>query len=175
MQSIRKLEEVDFSAMIKLKIDCWSEELAGRAENTLNHDEELSWWTTWFAEAQKNQDTRFSLGCFENEKLIGVVITSFVSDWNEPESGIEVNGLWVNKNYRRMGIARKLLLETLQFFHSYSVQDVYLYNHHYAPSNAFYKYLGGDVIKQEMQIQDQLCVDIFKFNLKELQKRLMNK
>lgn len=39
----------------------------------------------------------------QNNKMVGVVTVSFL--WN----GMEINSLWVNENYRRQGLGRKLM------------------------------------------------------------------
>ena len=64
---IRELTEADMQEAIELKILCWTEELAGKAENTLSLSKELDWWVTWMNSAKENNDIRLLIGAFEDD------------------------------------------------------------------------------------------------------------
>ena len=169
---IRKLTNDDMPLAMELKISCWTEELAGKAENTLKQEEELKFWVDWMNTSDVHNDIRMLVGAFENSNLLGVAFASFVDSKDAPESGIELNGLWVYPQHRGRGISLKLILEILNYFISLGVPRMEVYNSHFAPSNGFYKKLGGIVIDSEYQMESKLLVDIFEFDIYELKKRL---
>ena len=171
---LRRLTNDDMPLAMELKISCWTEELAGKAENTLKHEEELSLWTDWMNTPDEYNDIRILVGAFENSKLLGVAFASFVDSKDAPESGIELNGLWVFPQHRGRGISLKLILELLNYYISLGVPRMEVYNAHFAPSNGFYRKLGGIVIDSEYQMGGKLPVDIFEFDTYDLKKRIEN-
>lgn len=90
---------------MELKISCWPEELAGKAEHTLKLEEEIKFWTNWMNTASESNDIRLLLGAFEGSQLMGVALASFVDSKSAPENGIELNGLWVFPQYRGKGLS----------------------------------------------------------------------
>lgn len=162
---IRKLHQSDMPQAMKLKVYCWTEELAGKAENTKDIEKEIRFWTDWMNTPDEHNDIRLLLGAFENSDLLGVAFASFVDSKDAPENGIELNGLWVFPEYRGKGISLKLILEIINFFVPLNVKKLIVYNAHYAPSNAFYKKFGGKVIDSEYQMDGKLPVDIFEFDV----------
>lgn len=171
---IRPLLPKELSTAIQLKISCWTEELADRAENTLHADAELAFWTHWLDTADEYCDIRTFIGVFEGEELAGVAAASFIESKNQLSEGIELNGLWVFPQYRGQGLSLKLLLAILDIYMPLGVESMQVYNLHHAPSNSFYRKLGGQVIRQEHQMAERLPVDIFAFCLRELRLRLRN-
>ena len=66
MVEVRELTKADMKQVVELKILCWTEELAGKAENSLSTSEELDFWemeefweVLWFL----NFELVLSLGC----------------------------------------------------------------------------------------------------------------
>ena len=51
---IRELTEEDMQQAVELKKLCWTEELAGKAENTLSISQELEFWIDWMHAAKEN-------------------------------------------------------------------------------------------------------------------------
>lgn len=169
---IRKLCQEDMLRAMELKVLCWTEELAGKAENTKNVAKEATFWTNWMNTPDEHNDIRLLLGAFDNSELLGVAFASFVENKDTPEGGIELNGLWVFPEHRGKGISVKLILEAINFFIPLGVNKLIVYNHHYAPSNAFYKKFGGSVIDTEYQMNGKLLVDIFEFDIFNLKSEL---
>ncbi len=62
---------------------CWTEELAGKAENTLLFSEELDFWVDWMNKAEENNDIRFLIGAFENDKMLGIIYNHHYSSSNQ--------------------------------------------------------------------------------------------
>ena len=173
--TIRQLTNEDVPKAMELKILCWTEELAGQAENDLVLDEEVEFWTDWLNTPDEHNDIRVFIGAFEDNHLLGVAAASFVESKDAPQEGIELNGLWVFPEYRGRGISLKMLLYILDVFMPLGVTSMIVYNPHHAPSNAFYKKFGGKVIGQEYQMDGRLPVDIFKFELVDFRLRLKEK
>ncbi|WP_346913225.1 hypothetical protein [Clostridium sp.] len=53
MIEIRQLKESDMQQALELKILCWTEELMGKAENTLSISQELEFWIEWMHTGKK--------------------------------------------------------------------------------------------------------------------------
>lgn len=169
---IRSLVYSDIPLAMELKITCWTEELSGKAENTLKLNDEVAFWTNWMNTPDENNDFRLLLGAFVKADLLGVAFASFVDSKDSPENGIELNGLWVFPQYRGNGISLKLILEILNYYIPLGVISMRVYNPHYAPSNEFYRKFGGTIINSEHQLDGKLPIDIFEFNTLDLKNRL---
>lgn len=161
MIKIRELTEADMQQAIELKVLCWTEELAGKAENTLSVSQELDFWINWMHSAQENNDIRLLIGAFENDKMLGVAFGSFAETSDIPEKGIELNGLWVYPDQRNKGISLMMIIHMLDFYLEKGMESMVIYNPHYAPSNGFYRKFGAQVAKQEYQMDGRLLVDVF--------------
>ena len=161
MIKIRQLTEADMKQAIELKILCWTEELADKAENTLSVSQELDSWIEWMNTAKENNDIRLLIGAFENEKMLGVAFSSFAETDDIPEKGIELNGLWVYPQQRNRGVSLLMMIYILDFYLAKGMETMVVYNHHHAPSNQFYRKFGAQVSKQEYQMDGKLLVDIF--------------
>nr|WP_291578855.1 GNAT family N-acetyltransferase [Clostridium sp. UBA6640] len=140
---------------------CWTEELAGKAENTLSLSKELDFWVDWMNAAKENNDIRLSIGAFEDDKMLGVAFSSFAESFDIPEKGIELNGLWVYPGQRNRGISLMMIIYTLDFYMTKGMEKIVVYNNHYAPSNQFYRKFGAQVTRQEYQMGGRMPVDIF--------------
>ena len=169
---IRQLTNADIPKAMELKIMCWTEELAGQAENDLVLEEEVEFWTDWLNTPDEHNDIRVFIGAFENNNLLAVAAGSFIESKDAPHEGIELNGLWVFPEYRGRGISLKLMLHILDVFMPLGVTKMEVYNPHHAPSNGFYKKFGGKVIRQEYQMDGRLPVDIYEFELADFRSQL---
>jgi len=161
MITIRKLTNDDMKEAIQLKVNCWTEELADKAENTLDYSKELEFWVDWMNSAEENKDVRLLIGEFENDKMLGVAFASFAETEDILEKGIELNGLWVYPEQRGKGVSLRMILYILDFFKRMSKEKIVIYNHHYCPSNNFYRKFGANVIRQDEQMGGKLLVDVF--------------
>lgn len=161
MITFRNLTTNDMKEAIKLKVDCWTEELAGKAENTLDYSKELDFWVKWMSLAEENDDVRLLVGAFEEDKMLGVTFASFAETEDIFEKGIELNGLWVYQEQRGKGISLKLIAYILDFYKNIGKEKIVIYNHHYCPSNNFYRKFGADVIRQDVQMGGKLLIDVF--------------
>lgn len=172
MIKIRQLTEGDMEQAIELRILCWTEELAGKAENTLSVSKELDLWLEWMNTAKENKDIRLLIGAFENNKMLGVAFSSFAETFDIPEKGIELNGLWVYPDQRGKGISLMMMIYTLDFYLEKDMEKIVVYNHHYSSSNEFYRRFGGEVAKQEYQMESRLLVDVFLADMLSMKRNM---
>ena len=125
---------------MELRVLCWTEELAGKAES----------------------DIRLCIGAFENGKMLGVAFGSLAEPSDIPEKGIELNGLWIYPDQRGKGIFLMLIIRILDFYLKKGMKQIVVYSHHYAPSSQFYRRFGAQVARQEYQMDDRLLVAVKK-------------
>ncbi|MPN12124.1 hypothetical protein SDC9_159436 [bioreactor metagenome] len=172
MIEIRELTEMHMKEAIELRILCWTEELAGKAENTLSVEEELEMWIDWMNTAEENNDIRMLVGAFEGERMLGVAFCSFAETFDIPERGIELNGLWVYPDQRGRGISLIMMIYILDFYLAKGMESIVIYNHHYAPSNQFYHKFGAKVTRQEYQLDGSLLIDVFLADMAEMKRKM---
>jgi len=168
MIKVRELTEMDMEEAIRLRSLCWTEELAGKAENTLLVEEELEMWIDWMNATEENNDIRMLVGAFEGEKLLGVAFSSFAETFDIPERGVELNGLWVYPDQRGRGISLIMMVYILDFYLAKGMESIVIYNHNYAPSNQFYHKLGAKVVRQEYQLNGSLLIDVFLADIAQM-------
>lgn len=173
MTEIRNLTINDMEEAIQLKVQCWTEELAGKEKNTLEHSKELRFWVDWMNSAKENCDVRLLIGAFEDDNMLGVAFASFAEVEDIPQNGIELNGLWVYPQYRGRGISLKLILHILNYFSNLGKEKIIIYNHHYAPSNNFYRKFGANVIRQDKQMNGKLLIDVFVTDIDTLKNNIV--
>jgi len=174
MIEIRELTESDMQEAMELKVLCWTEELAGKAENTLSVSQALDFWVDWMFRAEENNDIRLLIGAFENDKMLGVAFSSLAETFDIPEKGIELNGLWVYPDQRNRGISLMMINYILEFYMEKGMENMVIYNPHYAPSNQFYHKFGAQVAKQEYQMDGKLLVDVFLVDMLSMKKNIEN-
>lgn len=171
---IRSLKSSEIPEAMKLKIDSWTEELAGKAENNLLLHEEMEFWSTWISRGKEYRDTRLLLGAFENGELLGLAASNIAKYDDIAMNGIELNLLAVQKNHRGRGISLRLILYILNFYLCLGAAKVVIYSHHYAPSNTFYSKFGAEILRKEFQEDGKLEVDVFIMDINNF-KRMLEK
>jgi len=164
---IRALTYEDMTEALRLKIECWTEELQGVAKNDLDFDSEFLFWTDWMYKAEAHHDIRRLIGAFEDQQLLGVSFAS-IAEVFDCENAFELNGLWVDPKARKKGIARKLIKDHAIAFKKEDFKEMIVYCHHFAPAHDFYVHLGGKVIREELQMDGILKVDVFKIEIDNL-------
>ena len=169
---IKYLDQNTLKEAIKLKVDCFQEELAGKLTLSLNYEEEYAFYLEWMQKEKEHQDKRTLLGAFKDDVLVGTIFVSYAENGDDPNA-CEINGLFVDLNYRKKRIAINLMKEALN--HYLDKENVIIYNHKYAPSNRFFKALGAKVYREDFQENGKLHVEVLKVSLKELLVNLINK
>ncbi|WP_066719249.1 GNAT family N-acetyltransferase [Clostridium sp. Marseille-P299] len=158
---IRSLKTTEIPEAMRLKIDSWTEELAGKAENTLILSEEINFWSRWVSRGKEFNDIRLLLGAFENGELLGLAASNIAKYDDIPVNGIELNLLAVKPKHRGRGISIRLILYILNFYQCLGATKAVIYSHHYAPSNGFYAKFGAELLRKELQEDGKLEVDVF--------------
>lgn len=164
---IRKLDSETLKDAVILKISCWTEELMGVRENDLSFEEEYPFWLNWMNHSKKDQDHRILLGAFKDQKLVGACFASY-AEVSDMKDALEINGLYIDPDYRGYHISYLLLKEVLLEFKTLGMSHVILYNHRLSHSSSYYQKLGGKVIRTDLQMDGCLIVDIYHFDLDEL-------
>lgn len=172
MINIRQLTEEDMQEAMKLKVLCWTEELAGQADNSLSVSQELEFWVDWMHTAEENNDIRLLIGAFENDKMLGVAFGSFAETDDISENGIELNGLWVYPDERNRGVSLMMIIYILEYYLKLGKEKIIIYNSHHSPSNKFYHKFGAYVERQEYQMDGLLLVDVFLADMLIMKKKL---
>lgn len=172
MVNIRQLTEEDMQEAMKLKVLCWTEELAGQVENSLSVSQELEFWVDWMHTAEENNDIRLLIGAFENDKMLGVAFGSFAETDDIPENGIELNGLWVFPDERNRGVSLMMIIYLLEYYLKLGMEKIVIYSVHHSPSNKFYHKFGASVERQEYQMDGLLLVDVFLADMLMMKKKL---
>lgn len=169
---IRILDEVTLKKAVSLKIRCWTEELDGKAENTLSFDEEYAFWKDWICTARAHQDIRLVIGAYQDDTFLGFAGASLAEVEDLPSGGIELNMLFVDEKARGMRVSYRLLEAIAVFFLDKGYSQMVIYSHHYAPSNAYYRKLGAQTLRQDLQMDGKLLVDVFQIDLEMLRKKV---
>ena len=173
MMIIRKLQYEDMAQAIKLKIICWPEEIAGLSNIQLDFNKEYDFWTQWMNTAEENNDVRLLYGIFSDNEMLGVAFGSFVDSKDIPESGFELNGLWISPQHRGKGVSLKLLQRLLDDFNNLGAKKIIIYNFHFSSSNKYYRKFGCTVINTEYQTSDNIPVDIFSCNIVKMKNNII--
>jgi len=171
MIEVRALTKNELASAIKLKIRVWQEELAGKAEHELSFEEEMEFFMRWAESEKEHHDRRILLGAFQEGKLLGGAFGSF-AEVEDDENAMELNGLWVEEDHRGKGISLVLLSVLVKAFRDLGKDQMIVYNHHFAPSNEYYRKLRGKVIRQDRQMNGKLLVDVFRIPMENLDKQL---
>ncbi|WP_425448920.1 GNAT family N-acetyltransferase [Dethiothermospora halolimnae] len=169
---IRKLKDNELKQAIDIKSYCWSEDFAGIIpKGCYEPIEELDFITKWIKE--ECNDIRVIYGAFIGEKLVGFIGAS-IAEKEDIENGIEINYLFMKKEYRNKGTSLKLLKTVVDFYITKDFEKVIVYNWHEAESNGFYQNIGGEVLKQITQKPGGkiALVDIFVWDINELRDAL---
>lgn len=173
MITVRQLNKPEIPEAMELKIESWSEELAGKARNTMVLEEEINFWMDWTDRAEGCGDIRLLIGAFENDELLGIAAGGLAKYEDVKENGIELKLLGVKKKYRGRKISYHLILYILNYYISLGAEQIIIYSHHNAPSNTFYQRLGIHILRKEDQSYGALEVDVFMESTIHLRNRLI--
>lgn len=171
MIEVRALTIDELATAIKLKLHCWQEELAGKVVHELSFEDEMTFYTRWAVSEKEHQDRRILLGAFQEGKLLGAAFGSF-AEVEDDENAMELNGLWVEEDHRGKGISLMLLSVLVKAFRDLRKEQMIVYNHHFAPSNDYFRKLRGAVIRQDRQMNGKLLVDVFRIPMENLDNQL---
>ncbi|OHE25551.1 MAG: hypothetical protein A2Y45_06070 [Tenericutes bacterium GWC2_34_14] len=171
---INRLNQETLKDAVHLKVISWQEELNGKVKDELDEKSVYQEMLHWMLTEEVDHDKRILLGAFDHDKVIGAIFLSY-ADKVFGESALELNGLWVDQHYRGMYLSLRLMKEGFTYYQEDHVDKLIVYTHRFAPSRSFYLNLGGQIIKSETQLNGQLIIDIFSFDLEVLTQKLENK
>lgn len=165
---VRPLNKITLKEALKIKVKYWNVELEGIVESKIILDDIYTYWSNWMDEEALYNDKRVLLGAFEQDKVVGCIILSY-AEVSDHENAVEINGLWIDQDYRQKHISYDLLKAGLCYY--LDKEKVIVYNHHLSQSNQYYRYLGAKLLREE--VQDEMTkVDVFIFDLKSLIRRM---
>ncbi|MEG0671916.1 GNAT family N-acetyltransferase [Clostridium sp.] len=173
---IRELTHEELLMAVELNYNCWNDDFASIIPyDSMNVESELTYVSDWIKN-NECQDIRRIYGAFEGDNFLGYVGGS-LAEKEDAEHGVELNYLFVKKEYRGMALGLKLIRTILVEFEDYGVDQLIIYNFHDSESNKFYRYLGGQVFKQVVQTvkEKAILVDVFSWNISILIELLNNK
>lgn len=168
---IRPLEKASLKEALKFKVHYWNVELEGVVESKITLEESYLSWSKWMDEAHLYNDKRVLLGAFDQEKILGCIFLSY-AETSDHKSAVEINGLWIDQSYRKKRISVELLKAGLSYY--LDKEKVIVYNHRDSESNAYYRYLGANLLREDIQ-DIHTKVDVFIFDINDLMKRLGSK
>ncbi len=86
----------------------------------------------------------------------------------------EVSGFFTRRAYRNLGIGLNLLRIGLEYLQALGYRKVVIYNYRISESNGYYRRLGGQVVRQEIQRagEMELETDIFGYEIEPLLRTL---
>lgn len=115
-------------------------------------------------------------GAFDGDTFLGYVGGS-LAEKEDAEHGVELNYLFVKKEYRGIALGLKLMRTIVAEFKEYGSEKLIIYNWHDSESNKFYRYLGGKILKQVVQTSKgkETLVDVFSWDIDTLIKLLNDK
>jgi ribosomal protein S18 acetylase RimI-like enzyme len=141
--------------------------------DALTMAEELNECEEWlYQEGVRNR----IYAAFDGELMVGYIALG--TNTLEPfEYEGEVTGFFIRKEYRAQGIGLMLLRRGLQYFQELGYTGLVIYNYHISAANAYYRSLGGVVVKQEIQHPGgmELETDIFGYKIDNLMKTVDQK
>ena len=172
MIAVRELADSELKAVMRIKAECWTEELAGRGENTIDEQAEYKYFSEWKSSAGECGDIRLLIGAFEGDMLLGAAFASLAEPEDVMKNGIELNGLWVERGHRDRGVSLLLLKFIFDFFIPKGMTKMVVYNHHFAPSNSYYRRFGAQVNRQEHQMGGKLLIDVFICDIDEMREHI---
>lgn len=163
---IRELTHEELRIAVELNYKCWNVDFEGIiTSDSMNITNEIIFVTNWINDKDCN-DIRRIYGAFEGDVFLGYVGAS-VAEIEDAEHGVEINYLFVKKEYRGRALGLKLIRTILIEFKEYGIDQLIIYNWHDSESNRFYRYLSGEILKQVVQIVKgkEVLVDVFNWNI----------
>lgn len=173
---IRELKHEELRMAVELNYQCWNDDFAGIIpHDSMNVDKEIKVVSKWINDKNCG-DIRRMYGAFQGDNFLGYVGGS-VAEKEDADHGVELNYLFVKKEYRGKALGLKLIRTILIEFIEYGTDKLIIYNWHHSESNRFYRYLGGEVIKQVIQTpsKKEALVDVFSWDINKLIKLLNDK
>lgn len=166
---IRELSNDEIRMAAELNQKCWNEDFEGiLPTNAMDADAQTKVLTDWIS-YDGTDDTRRLFGAFDGPVFLGFIGTS-IADKDDAQKGVEVNYLFLKKEFRGRNNSLRLIKRALDEYIGRQFDRLIVYNWHGSESNNFYKYLGGEMFRQVSCNVKGISVmaDVFRFDLKVL-------
>jgi len=167
--SYHPAREEDLPATAEIFIRCLRNDYYFKPEEylkKLDRQKELAGCLSWKEEDPKNN---LIFVAAVGEKIVGYVSTGI--NTGEPlEYRGELTGLFVDPDYRGLGLGLGLMREAGKAFLKLKLEKFVVYNYRRSVANKFYRGLGGILLRTEMQNPGDkpLLTDVFGFDSREL-------
>jgi len=174
---IREVKPQEVLDTARIYIDCWQrdyrEVVPEEMLNNMSLEQEAEECSQWL---YGNEDLTLLYVAMDDSKMAGYIAASPNTE-HPLEYEMEINGLFVERQYRGRGIGLRLMNYMMKELAKRGFAKVLLYNFKDTKSNGFYKSLGGRVVSQQIQRPGgrEAVVDIFGWDVAELQNTLGEK
>jgi GNAT superfamily N-acetyltransferase len=177
MLEIKKIKnEKEIEETSEIYIECWHNDYVSFIPQevlcSLNIDNEAKDCKEWLQQDEKNQ----IFAGFINNKMVGYISVSLHKE--EPiYYEVELSGFFVRKDFRNKGYGSKLLYHAVCELMNQNIRSIIVYNFKDSKSNNYYRNLGGNEIKKEVQYVGgkPLVVECFGWETKKLYSILSEK
>ena len=169
---IRPVKPDEVPQTSAIYVDCWQHDYRGIVPTELiegfDIDLEAEQCRNWLYE--ETEDLRLLYVAIIDNQVVGYTSATLVDPSLEVDYEIEICDLFVRKEYRGQGIGRELLKVMAQVLKERGYSSLILYNWRELESNKFYRYLGGKIIKEEIQNcgEKKMKTDIFGWQIDDL-------
>jgi GNAT superfamily N-acetyltransferase len=166
---IRPIEPNELPKTVDIYLDCIRTDYNFMPQhylNTKNQEDELAECKEWLYRPDGHPQI---FAAMDSQVMAGYIALS--QNTAEPmEYEGEVNGFFIRKEYRAQGIGLMLLRRGLEYFQELGYTGLVIYNYRISAANAYYRMLGGKVVKQEIQTAGgmELETDIFGYKIDSL-------
>ena len=126
---IRKAVKEDFKGLLKLRLLSKKEEL--KYSDTLKPIKESKEYYKEYLQLDLTKPNRIIFIAVDNKKIIGAVVGKFFTPLriSKYKKKGHISNLYINKNYRKKGIAEKLVKKTLEWLKTNKVPHASLEIH----------------------------------------------
>jgi GNAT superfamily N-acetyltransferase len=173
---IRPVEQHELPETVNIYLTCIREDDSYKPQSyldALNPADELADCKEWLYQPGGNNQVFVAM---DGDVMAGYIAVS--PNTVEPlEYEGEVNGFFIRKAYRGRGIGFMLLRRGLKFLIELGFTGLVIYNYHISAANTYYRMLGGEVVKQEVQHPGGMALetDVFGFKINTLMEILDQK
>lgn len=153
----------------RIYIDCIREDYSFKPKaylESLEIKEESEECGEWL---ESDRETNRLFGAYTGGEMAGYIATGRTKVDELLNLG-EITGFFVRNKYRGKGIGRALLKAASEFLDKQGFSQIVIYNYARSRANAFYRRLGGKVLKREIQRPGGMALetDIFIYETSEL-------
>jgi GNAT superfamily N-acetyltransferase len=173
---IRPIEPDELPETVDIYLECIRKDYSFMPQHELdakNQEDELAECKEWLFRADGDGQL---FAAMDSNVMAGYIALS--QNPVEPlEYEGEVNGFFIRPAYRGQGVGLLLLRRGLEYFQQLGFTGLVIYNYRISAANAYYRMLGGKVVKQEIQTVGGMALetDVFGYKINTLMNVLHQK